>query len=232
MGQKNAVVTGSNGDIGRSICEAMRAAGWTVIGIDKAEQSKDGRQYQRCDLTDLAELAAALDEVEARYGLVTTLVNNAGVWHGKPFFDITPADFDQTLAVNLRAMFFTSQSVARRLIAAGRPGTIVNVSSVAGRLGSSVPDYGASKAGIHGLTKGLAKVLGPKGIRVNAVAPGSIESAMARKAPAAALEAFLKSTPLGRIGEPREIANVVTFLAGDQSSYLTGAIVDANGGMY
>lgn len=231
MTQPVAVVTGSNGLTGQAICKVLEARGYQVVGIDVAESSLDGRAYQRCDVTKHEQIAAAMESIEARHGTVRVLVNNAGVWHGKTFFDITPADYDLTYGVNTRGAFFLSQEMARRLIKAGGGGAIVNLASVVGHAGSAVTDYGGSKAAIINLTKSLAKPLGAHGIRVNAVSPGTINTAMGEKVPKAMRDKLIAGSALQRAAEPEEIASVVGFLVGQESSYMTGAIVDVNGGL-
>jgi 3-oxoacyl-[acyl-carrier protein] reductase len=169
--------------------------------------------------------------IEREHGLISVLFNNAGVYHdGENFLDATPEGFDQTLDVNLRVPFFATQLVAKRLIAEGQPGAIVNTASLAGQAGSGVVDYGAAKAALINFTKSAARALGKHGIRVNAIAPGVIDTAMGRRVPEANRARILAGSALGRIGEPEEIANVVNFLASDEASYITGATIDVNGG--
>lgn len=226
-----AVVTGINGRIGGAIAEALATDGHRVVGLDLFEQGPAAFAYQRCDLSHVAEVEAALEQIAVRHGIVRTLINNAGIWHGKSFFDIGEADFDRTLLVNLRGVFFASQVVARRLIEAGQGGAIVNIASLAGERGSGVADYAASKGGVLALTASLAKTLGKHGIRVNAVSPGIVDTAMTGRGPAEFLARGVAATALGRMAEPREIAAAVAFLASEAASYVVGATLSVNGGI-
>ena len=226
-----AVVTGSNGKTGQAILRALRERGHTVVGLDIAAEGLGGFAYRQCDVTQHDAIVAAVAAIEAEHGTIRILVNNAGVWHGKTFFDITPADYDRTYGVNTRGPFFLCQEVARRLIAAGGGGAIVNLASVVATLGSGVTDYGGSKAAIVNLTRSLAKPLGRHGIRVNAVSPGTINTAMGEAVPKAVRDKLIGSSALQRAAEPEEIAAVVAFLVGPESSYVTGATLDVNGGL-
>jgi len=224
-----AVVTGGYGGIGGATRAELSSQGWTAISLDMQATEGDPLQY-RCDIADLDALAATLDCVASEHGLVEVLVNNAAVFHGKPVLDITPSQWDRSFAVNVRAMFFASQHVARRLVAAGRPGAIVNVASAAGRAGSPYVDYGASKAAVIGMTRSLGKALAAHGIRVNAVAPGQVITDMHRSLDPERQKFNLELIPMKRSGQPDELARVIAFLAGEGASFMTSAIVDVNGG--
>ncbi|MGF6754343.1 SDR family NAD(P)-dependent oxidoreductase [Paraburkholderia sp. GAS42] len=232
MPEKITVVTGANGLIGQAICTVLEKQGYTAVGLDIADKSARDGAYRQCDLTDLDAIDEAFAAIDRQYGTVRALVNNAGVWHGKAFFDITAADYAFTFDVNVRGMFFATQAVARRLVEVGGGGTIVNLASIVGHTGSAVTDYGGSKAAVMAITRGLAKPLGAHGIRVNAVSPGTVNTAMGAAVPKAARDRFIASTAPQRAAEPEEIANVVGFLASDAASYMYGAIVDVNGGLY
>jgi len=231
MSSKVAVVTGSNGLTGQAICANLQARGYQVVGLDIAGEGKGGYAYRRCDVTDYEQIKAAISEIDSKYGTIRVLVNNAGVWHGKTFFDITPSDYDFTYGVNTRAPFFLSQEVAKRMIAAGGGGVIVNLASIVATLGSGVTDYGGSKAAVVNLTKSLAKPLGPHGIRVAAVSPGTINTAMGEKVPKEIRDKLIASSGLQRAAEPEEIASAVGFLVSDDARYVTGATLDVNGGL-
>lgn len=226
---RTSVVTGCAGGIGRAISAELAAAGDRVIGMDRAEHgpSEHLDRYISCDLGDAEALARALDLLAAEP--VDCLVNCAGLYIRKAVFDLTPEDFDRTLAVNLRAPFLLSQRLARGMAQRGG-GVIVNIGSIAGKLGSPIVPYGASKAGLHGLTKSMARTLAPYGIRVNAVAPGTTRTAMAADVDPAQMEAQMAGVPMGRWAEPEEMARVVRFLTEPGSSYMTGAIVEVTGG--
>ncbi len=224
-----AVVTGGFGGIGGATREELQRQGFTAISLDVQTAAGDPHQYA-CDIADLGALAGALDRIAETHGLIEVLVNNAAVFHGKPVLEITPELWERSFAVNVRAMFFASQHVARRLIEAGRPGAIVNVASAAGRAGSPYVDYGSSKAAVIGMTQSLGKALAPHGIRVNVVAPGQVITDMHRSLDPERQKFNLQLIPMRRSGRPDELASVIAFLASDGASFMTSAIVDVNGG--
>ncbi len=186
-----------------------------------------------CNVADKSAVDAALAATLAALGPVDGLVNNAGIFKACAFLDISEADWDAVIAVNLKGAFLVAQAVARVMAAHGG-GAIVNMSSVNGTL--AIPDiasYNVSKGGINQLTRVMALALADKGIRVNAVAPGTIATELARKAVLtsdAARARIMSRTPLGRLGEPGEIADVVAFLLSSASSYMSGEIVVVDGG--
>lgn len=228
-----SVLTGCNGGMGRAICAELRQAGYRVVGLDRPG-SETGAAHERpdrfigCDLSDMADVRRALHEIADEAG-IDNLVNCAGLYEKKAVFDLTLEDFDRVLTVNLRAPFLLSQELARRMAEAGG-GSIVNIASINGKLGSPMVPYGTSKAGLIGLTRSMAKTLAPYGIRVNAIAPGTIDTPMAADVDATQMERQMYSVAMGRVGEPREIATVVRFLVSRDSSYMTGSVVDVAGG--
>jgi 3-oxoacyl-[acyl-carrier protein] reductase len=225
-----AVITGANGLIGQATCRQLGQSGYRAVGIDVGAEGAGNWPHYQCDLTDLAQMAATLERIEQEHGLVRVLFNNAGVYHPEnDYLDVPPEQYDATLAVNLRVPFFAAQWVAKRLIANGLPGAIVNTASMAGRNGSTVVEYGASKAAVINLTQSLGKRLGQHGIRVNAIAPGLINTAMGARVPEVSKQRATQSA-LGRAGEPAEIAAVVDFLVSDAASFITCATIDVNGG--
>jgi len=226
-----ALVTGSGGGIGQAICRALGAAGRRVVGVERQERA-DPWPTVVCDLTDLAALKPLVERIEREYGIVDLLVNNAGIYRARSWDAVGPDDFHAIFGTNVAALFFLSQAVAQRLIAAERKGAIVNLASIAGRAPAGNLVYGASKSAVIGMTNGLGKLLAPHGIRVNAVAPGIVDTAMAVEIPEATRTRHLAATPMGRMARPDEIASVVAFLASDGASYLAGATVDVNGGLY
>jgi len=232
MTKQVAVVTGSNGDMGQAICASLKEDGYIPVGIDRGDSGRGEFAYKQCDLTKLDQLTKTLADIEKTHGLIRVLVNNAGIWNGKQFFDITPEDYNLTFEVNARGTFFATQLVAKRLIEAEQGGSIVNIASVVGRTGCPIPDYAGSKAAIILFTRSLAKTLGPSGIRINAIAPGTVDTAMSRRLPADRRAEIHAGIALRRAGEPREIAEAVSFLVGPRSSYMTGATIDVNGGMW
>jgi NAD(P)-dependent dehydrogenase (short-subunit alcohol dehydrogenase family) len=230
---RTSVVTGCSGGMGRAICAELKAAGDRVVGIDRPASAPGAGAGQPdrfigCDLADMDEVRRALAELESEEG-IACLVNCAGLYEKKSVFELTLEDFDRVLSVNLRAPFLLSQQLGRRMADRGG-GTIVNIASINGKLGSPIVSYGTSKAGLIGLTRSLAKTLAPYNIRVNAIAPGTIRTPMAADVDPVQMERSLYNIAMGRIGEPGEIATVVRFLASGDSTYMTGSIVDVAGG--
>lgn len=227
---KVAVVTGANGLIGQASCRKLMQSGWHVVGIDIGAEGKGNWPYYACDLTNLDEMARTLAAIEKDHGLINVLFNNAGVFHPeKDWLDVPPEQFDATMDANVRVPYFAAQWVAKRLIAEGQGGSIISTASMAGVNGSTVIEYGASKAAVINMTKGLGKRLGRHGIRVNAIAPGLINTAMGARVPARSKQRAMDSA-LGRPGEPEEIAAVVDFLASDAASFVTCTTIEVNGG--
>ncbi|MFO0443105.1 MAG: SDR family NAD(P)-dependent oxidoreductase [Betaproteobacteria bacterium] len=241
------VVTGASQGIGEACVRRLVADGAAVALWDVADGP--GRalaaelvaggaavDYQHCNVADKAGVDAALAATVARFGHVDGLVNNAGIFRAAPFLDITEADWDAVIAVNLKGSFLVGQAVARHMVSRAGPqrGAIVNMSSVNGTLAiPSIASYNASKGAINQLTRVMALALADQGVRVNAVAPGTIATELARSAVLTSDEArlrILSRTPMKRLGEPSEIADVCAFLLSDASSYMTGEIVVVDGG--
>ena len=225
-----AVVTGSNGRIGAATCRRLAQAGSLAVGVDIGAESVGNWPYYACDMTDLARMAETFARIEAEQGLIRVLFNNAGIYRAsESFLDVAPEQFDATLSINLRVPYFAAQWVAKRLIASGQGGSIIATASMAGQVGSTAVEYGASKAAVINMTKSMGRQLGQHGIRVNAIAPGLIDTAMGAQVPAGSRKRALASA-LGRVGEPEEIASVVAFLASDDASFITCTTIDVNGG--
>lgn len=186
----------------------------------------------RVDVTDPASIAALLDDAFELVPDLANLVPSAGVSDPVKPLDITPEMFDRVMSVNLRGVFFTVQGFVQRLVERDRPGAIATISSVSGRTGGhhNGLHYAASKAGVLSLTRGFARAFGSRGIRVNCVAPGIIDTEMSRLVPGSGEQAA--ATPLGRWGTTWEVAASVAYLLSDESSYMTGAVLDLNGGQY
>jgi glucose 1-dehydrogenase len=186
------------------------------------------------DVAAAGTAARAVAETVARFGSIDVLMNNAGMTHAAEFLDLEEADFDRVLGVNLKSYFLFGQAAARQMVQAGDGGAIVNMSSVNALLAipNQVP-YAVSKGGVNQLTRVMAVSLAPHGIRVNAIGPGTIATELARKAvlgSPAAERAIMSRTPLGRLGEPDEVAKVAVFLASEDASYLTGQTIYPDGG--
>jgi NAD(P)-dependent dehydrogenase (short-subunit alcohol dehydrogenase family) len=239
-----AVVTGAANGIGAACARLFAASGaavalWDVdggAGDDLARELVAGSARAAafaCDVARSADVAAALAATVATFGRVDMLVNNAGIFRAAEFLDVAEADWDAVIGVNLKGAFLVGQAVAREIAKAGG-GAIVNMSSVNGVTAiPNIASYNASKGGIDQLTRAMALALADRGIRVNAVAPGTIATALAQKAVLGSAEAkarILSRTPLRRLGDPAEVAAVCAFLASDAASYMTGEVVYVDGG--
>ncbi len=192
-----------------------------------------GALYSHCDVGDKAQVDAVVARTVQAHGRIDVLVNNAGIFRAAEFLEITEADFDAVIRVNIKGAFLMGQAVARVMAQQGS-GNIVNMSSVNGVLAiPTIASYNVSKGGINQLTRVMALALADKGIRVNAVAPGTIATELAAKAVLTSDEAkakIMSRTPMKRLGEPSEIADVVAWLVSDAASYVTGEIVTVDGG--
>ncbi|MES2360390.1 MAG: SDR family oxidoreductase [Pseudomonadota bacterium] len=192
-----------------------------------------GGLFVHCDVGDKAQVDALVTQTMAAHGRIDVLVNNAGIFKAADFLDISEADFDAVLRINLKGAFLVGQAVAREMAAAGK-GSIINMSSVNGVLTiPTIASYNVSKGGINQLTRVMALALADKGIRVNAVAPGTIATELAARAVLTSDEAkarIMSRTPMKRLGEPSEVADTVAYLASDAASYITGEIVVVDGG--
>ena len=241
---KVAIVTGAGSalGIGRATARmfAEHGARVALTDIDEEGLGDSGRVLGQphktyvCDVTDRQTCLNTVDRVVNDFGGVDVLVNNAGVVHGTRITDIQPEEYDQILGVNLRGHFHMAQAVVPRMRERGA-GNIVCVSSIAGRAGGGVfgsSHYAAAKSGIFGFAKGLARELAPEGIRVNAIAPGCIDNDFTRgKMTPEDKARIAKGIPMGRLGTPDEVASVILFLASDLASYVTGVVLDVNGGL-
>lgn len=235
-----ALVTGGAQGIGYACGEALKEDGWDVIlsdvnddGLAEAVARLDAVAGIVCDMGDAAAVAALFDRIEAEHGVVGALVNNAGIALPGDFLEYDVADFDRVIAVNLRGTFVALQRAAKAMVAAGIEGAIVNMSSINAQVAiPAIPAYCASKGGVMQVTKAAALALAPHGIRVNAVGPGSIDTAMMAgvNANPEAMARVLSRTPMGRVGTPREIGDVVAFLCSEKASYVTGETVYVDGG--
>jgi len=237
-----ALVTGGSRGIGAAVCAELGAAGAEVVvnyasAADRAEQvcahvlGKGGTAHAIAGDVSTPEGAAGLvAQVESEVGPIAILVCNAGITRDNLIMKLSDDDWRSVIDTNLGGAFFTCRAVARPMLKR-RAGVIVTMSSVVGVHGNAgQTNYAASKAGLIGLTKSLAKELGGRGIRVNAVAPGYIETALTEALPESAREAILAQTPLGRLGEPADVARVVRFLVSDAAAFVTGQTLVVDGG--
>ena len=233
------IVTGGAQGIGEACARRFTREKAPVVIADVDDQrgqalaSELGALYLHCDVGDKAQVDAMVAKTLAEHGRIDVLVNNAGIFKAADFLDVTEADFDAVLRVNLKGAFLVGQAVAREMAKAGR-GSIVNMSSVNSVLTiPTLSSYNVSKGGMNQLTRVMALALADKGIRVNAVAPGTIATELAARAVLTSDEAkarILSRTPMKRLGQPSEIADIVAYLASDAASYVTGEIVVVDGG--
>jgi NAD(P)-dependent dehydrogenase (short-subunit alcohol dehydrogenase family) len=240
-----AIVTGAASErgIGRATAKRMAAHGARIAILDldagAAEAAAGGIGADAiglaCDVTDRAACTRAVAAVSERFGAVDVLVNNAGITQPLTFMEITDADYEAVGDVSLRGTLHMSQAVVPTMQRRGG-GAIVNISSVSAQRGGGIfggPHYSAAKAGVLGLSKAMARELGPDGIRVNAVTPGLIQTDITGGKLTAEMRAkILEGIPLGRLGEVDDVAGICVFLASELAAYVTGAVVDVNGGMH
>ena len=242
---KVALVTGAQQGIGRAIALALGAEGADVCinflddrGAAErvaGEVRHTGRRAMvaQGDVARSRDVQGVVAAAIAELGTPDILVNNAGVFPRAPFLDLAESEWDHVLGVNLKGGFLCAQAAARAMVAAGKPGAIVNISSSAIRGDARGVHYSASKAGVLGMTRAMALALAPHRIRVNAIAPGLTDTAQPRYGNTEAeIAARAREIPLGRIARPEEIARVAVFLASDEAAFITGELIHANGGAY
>lgn len=238
-----ALVTGASRGIGRAIAEQLARDGATVIGTATTEAGAQGitdwlaaGSYKGrgvvLNVADLASTETALKDVEGKEGPLTILVNNAGITRDNLLLRMKQEEWDDIMNTNLASVFRLSKAVLRGMMKARR-GRIINIASVVGVMGNAgQTNYAAAKAGIIGFSKSLAREVGSRGITVNVVAPGFIDTDMTKALPEEQRTGLVKTIALERLGEPSDIANAVAFLAGPSASYITGETLHVNGGMY
>ena len=234
-----AIVTGGAQGIGEACARRFAREGARVVIADVADARGQaladelGARYVHCDVGDKAQVDALVAQAVQAHGRIDVLVNNAGIFRAADFLDVTEEDFDAVLRVNLKGAFLVGQAVAREM-ARARRGSIVNMSSVNSVLAiPGIASYNVSKGGLNQLTRAMALALADQGIRVNAIGPGTIATELAAQAVLTSEDArrrIMMRTPLKRLGEPAEVADVVAFLASDAASYITGEIVMVDGG--
>lgn len=237
---KVALVTGASRGIGNAIADALAHAGARVIGtatsqagaaaIDTRLAPKDGRGVV-LNVDAVGAIDALVDTITKDFGRLDILVNNAGITRDTLLMRMKDEDWDAVIQTNLSAVFRTSRAVLRGMLRA-KGGRIVNITSVVGSTGNpGQVNYAAAKAGVAGMTRALAREVGSRGITVNCVAPGFIDTDMTRELSAEQISALTGQIPLGRLGQPQDIAKAVLFLVSDDAGYITGTTLHVNGGM-
>ena len=236
-----ALVTGASRGIGAAIAEALAAQGATVIGTATTDAGAAaigerlaavGGHGRALNVTDAAALEAVLDGIAKEFGAISILVNNAGITRDNLLLRMKEEDWQAILDTNLTSVFRTSKAVMRGMMKA-RKGRIINIASVVGVTGNAgQANYAAAKAGIIGFSKSLAKEIGSRGVTVNVVAPGFIDTDMTKALPEEARTALINDIALERLGSPEDIAHAVAFLASPAAGYITGETLHVNGGMY
>ena len=243
MSEKIAVVTGGSRGIGAAIAKKLASQGMTVIinycGSDgralavKSEIEAAGGQAEawRCDVSDCGQCESFVKAVMEKYGRIDVLVNNAGITRDGLMMRMTDEDFSRVIDTNLKGTFYMMRFVSRYMLKA-KKGRIINMASVVGLMGNAGQvNYAASKAGVIGATKSAAKELASRGITVNAIAPGFIDTEMTGALSEKVQEQILTQIPLGTFGKPEDIANCAAFLASDEAAYITGQVIQVDGGM-
>lgn len=239
---KVILITGGAAGIGKSTAKAFAELGGSIVIWDLndeagkefvSELKKDDvpSLFRKVDVTNFEEVGKGIQEIIDNYGKIDVLINNAGITMDKTVKKMDPDTWQKVIDVNLTGVFNCTRQAVNHMLEAGS-GVILNASSVVGLYGNfGQTNYVATKAGVIGMTKTWARELGPKGIRVNAVAPGFIATEMVQKMPENVIDHMVSKTPLGRMGKPEDIANVYTFLASDKAAFITGTVISVDGGI-
>lgn len=243
MSEKIAVVTGGSRGIGAAIAKKLASRGMTVIinycgsedralAVKSAIEAAGGQaEAWRCDVSDCGQCEAFVKAVMEKYGSIDVLVNNAGITRDGLMMRMSDEDFSRVIDTNLKGTFYMMRFASRHMLKA-KKGRIINMASVVGLMGNAGQvNYAASKAGVIGATKSAAKELASRGITVNAIAPGFIDTEMTGALSEKVQEQILTQIPLGSFGKPEDIANCAAFLASDEAAYITGQVIQVDGGM-
>ena len=243
MSEKIAVVTGGSRGIGAAIAKKLASRGMTVIinycgsedralAVKSAIEAAGGQaEAWRCDVSDCGQCEAFVKAVMEKYGRIDVLVNNAGITRDGLMMRMSDEDFSRVIDTNLKGTFYMMRFASRHMLKA-KKGRIINMASVVGLMGNAGQvNYAASKAGVIGATKSAAKELASRGITVNAIAPGVIDTEMTGALSEKVQEQILTQIPLGTFGKPEDIANCAAFLASDEAAYITGQVIQVDGGM-
>ncbi len=237
---KIALITGGSRGIGKSIALRLAKAGASIVILDRVIQNETVEELQslgvkamgvEASVTDFSSVEKAVEKVLESFSTIDIVVNNAGITRDNLFLRMKQEEWDSVIAVNLTGAFNVCKAVNRQLFKQ-RAGKIVNIASVVGQMGNiGQANYAASKAGLIGLTKTLAREFAARNIQVNAVAPGFINTEMTAKLPADVKEYFIKNIPAGTFGSPEDVANAVAFLVSEEANYITGQVINVDGGM-
>ncbi len=239
---KTAVITGAARGIGLAVAHKLASAGCNVVLSDIMQDSLEEAQRSipahgvdaltvRTDVSSLSDAEALMAATLDKFGRIDILVNNAGITRDNLLMKMDEKDWDAVMAVNLKGTFNCTKAAIRPMMKQ-RAGKIINLASIVGLIGNAgQANYSASKAGIIGLTKSVAKELGSRNVQVNAIAPGFIATEMTENLPQGAKDAFLKNIPLKRAGQVEDVANIVLFLSSELSDYVTGQVINVDGGM-
>ena len=243
MSEKIAIVTGGSRGIGAAIAKKLASQGMTVIinycgsedralAVKSAIEAAGGQaEAWRCDVSDCGQCEAFVKAVMEKYGRIDVLVNNAGITRDDLMMRMSDEDFSRVIDTNLKGTFYMMRFASRHMLKA-KKGRIINMASVVGLMGNAGQvNYAASKAGVIGATKSAAKELASRGITVNAIAPGFIDTEMTGALSEKVQEQILTQIPLGTFGKPEDIANCAAFLASDEAAYITGQVIQVDGGM-
>lgn len=241
MSRKIILVTGASRGIGRAIALKFAKEGHFVIGTATSETGAESiAEYLSAydgvgrvlDVCDTVQIEALFDEIDSVYGSLQVLVNNAGITQDGLLMRMNEEMWDKVIQTNLSSVYYMSRRAIKGMMKA-RFGRIINISSVVGQMGNAgQTNYAASKAGLEGFSRALAREIGSRGVTINCVAPGLIETDMTDELDERLLNSMLDAVPLGRLGQPDDIAAAVSFLASDEAGYITGSVLAVNGGMY